>query len=204
MRKKRGGAVKQIIIFLCALCVASCQSIPGEENAEKFRANTYLPILEKFTDNTSQYNGFHNQFEVHATLLNSKVIKTQVDLLGQYFQWDKVKQNDRLQSEDKKLSENTTVFISFFSPDTELSELTSKKTPINFYLESSGRRYDGKVVDAKHAGVELQKLYPYHNRWSKGYHLEFAIPATTVEKTPSTLTLTGPLGAKTISFSPNL
>lgn len=202
LTNSRGRTVRSLLSILALAVLSACQTTqPGYPSAEAYRDEVYLPLLDQYTGTAKQYEGLHNKFEFKATLLNSKVARSQVELLGMYFQWDARQLNTKINQEETKLSENAYVFLSFFSPDTDIDDLAARKTPWRVYLENNGLRYEGRVKIPRELTQKLQKLYPYHDRWSKAFIVEFPVPMTVVEKNGSRLVLTGPVGSKTAEFT---
>jgi hypothetical protein len=156
--------------------------------------------IEKYSAGDIEYSGFYNNFEYHATLLNkdirSLLLKRQCD----YYQWPHEKLVGEAEKSDREAAGKTTIFMSFFTPERHNDNLADAKSIWRIYLDSGGHRYDGKAKRLRLLLAELVSLYPYHTRWNTAYLLEFPVPTNAIETQPSTLTITGPLGSRTVAF----
>jgi hypothetical protein len=67
-------------------------------------------------------------------------------------------------------------------------------------LEVSGQRYEGKVTKLKSLYLDLEAIYPHHNRWSTPYSVSFPVSTPATDGKPMVLTVTGPLATTQLSF----
>ena len=197
----------RFFVFLFCLSLLACQSSQktptSYQKAEAFFDDEYEPLLKKLSKKMSAYNGLHNQFYLNATLISPDFKKSQLQLQSLYYQWTPKELNSKIQSSQVEMSQSTEVFTSFFSPHTEADDLTLRKKPWRFFLEVDGQKYEGTASHIKQNVLETQKLYPYHNRWSKAFVLKF--PVTSIVKSSLAndkvkLILTGPIDAKSATF----
>jgi hypothetical protein len=163
-------------------------------------SETYDIKIEKFSAGDSKYAGFYNNFEYKATLLNSRIrdelLKRQTD----FYQWDREKTLTEQAKRTQELASETVVFMSFFTPDRLNDNLSDSKSIWRVYLEAGGHRYEGKIKKLRLLRAELEALYPYHTRWNTPYQLTFAVPTIAIETQGSVLTVTGPLGTRSVTF----
>ena len=187
-------------LFLVILASAACQSTKNLDAGANYQKGVYSTTIKNFTRHDLSYDGFHNKFEYHVTLLNSAVLKAQSRLQSLYSQWDR---SDALQNLHKNLDQaaaETTFFLSFFSPKSEVEDLTRSKSPWTFYLKSGQTRYRGTVTRQSDPLSKLEKFYPYHNRFSSAFLVKFPVSTSLIENSPCRLIITGPVGSSTAEF----
>ncbi len=194
--------MKKMIGSLLFASLCSCTSVPNQPQIVNNRIDevTYSAVIDKNSDGQSEYNGFHNNFEFRGTLINSAVTEGMVKRQCDYYQWEEEKLSSEREKAAQEMSSTTRVHVSFFTPERKNDNLTGAKTIWRVFLDAGGQRYVGTVKKDHRLLAELQVLYPYHTRWTTPYVFEFAVPTTVIENQNSTLTVTGPLGTRTISF----
>lgn len=159
-------------------------------------------VLQEYSDGESEYVGFYNNFEYRATLKNSSVRQALLELLAQYYQWDSEKLLSERNKSLQEMASETEVFLSFYTPDRRNDNLTDPKSIWKIYLDVGDRRYEGKPRKLRRNLAELQALYPYHTRWNTPYAVVFPIPTSAIETQISVVTVTGPLGTRSVRFKP--
>lgn len=194
-----------LAILLFQVLIAGCASVPqtntpSEEQGRPITRKAYEDLIEEFSDGDTQYSGFYNNFEYKATLLNSPVRAALLSRQNEYYQWDREKWLSEKEKSDKEATVETVVFLSFFTPERRNDNLADAKSIWRVYLDAGGRRYEGKVKKLRLLLAELQALYPYHTRWNTPYLVTFPVPTNAIEIQTSTLTVTGPLGSRTVEF----
>lgn len=162
---------------------------------------TYTEKMDRFSAGDSEYSGFYNNFQYKATLRNSYIREVQLERMADYYKWDAEKLASEKEKSNQEMQTETEVFVSFFTPDRRADNLADSKTIWRIYLEVGGRRYQGKAVRSNKLLPELIALYPYHTRWTTPYIFTFPVPTTAIETQSSTLTITGPLGDRVVTFS---
>lgn len=195
--------MKRIIGSLLFATLCSCTSVPNEPQVVNYRIDeaAYSSLIDKNSDGQSEYNGFHNNFEFRGTLLNSAVNEGMIKRQGDYYQWEEEKLATEREKAIQEMSSTTKVHVSFFTPERKNDNLTGMKSIWRVFLDAGGQRYIGTVKKDKRLLAELQVLYPYHTRWTTPYTFEFPVPTSVIEGQNSTLTVTGPLGTRTIKFN---
>lgn len=206
-----------IAVFLSAL-LSGCSSQPTAagaqptESSDRQRSTTdsipsedpivvYTRAIDRFSDGDADYSGFYNKFEYKATLHNSFIRTTLLSRQNDYYQWEREKFTLERDKSAQEMATQTTVFLSFYTPDRRNDNLSDVKSIWRIYLDAGGRRYEGKIKKLRQLFAELQTLYPYHTRWNTPYLVTFPVPTNAIETQNSVLTVTGPLGTRTVKFS---
>lgn len=211
-RRRVSSPLNQILSVAAALAVAfaidACTTVEksqpphsGDPTSTVSAEKSYEQLIEKNSDGQTQYAGFYNNFEYKATIMNSSIRMALLDRQANYYQWDDEKRKTEREKMEKDAASETTIFLSFYTPDRKNDNLTESKTIWRLYLEVGGKRYQGKVKKVRSLLAELQALYPYHTRWNTPYTVSFPVPANAVETQNSSLTVTGPLGTRSVSFN---
>jgi len=188
----------------CILAISgACSSTPPlaepAKNSPEIQAAD--AEIDRFSDGDAQYVGFYNNFLYRATILNSQVRGALLRKQAEFYQWDRDKLLGEREKSDRGAGIETTIFLSFFTPERRNDNLSDAKSIWRVYLEAGDRRYQGKVKKIRTPLAELIALYPYHTRWNTAYEISFPIPTLAIETQVLKLTITGPLGAKTVSFT---
>ncbi len=196
-------------LTLLIACLTACSTNPPmSEVAQPSDATkpdpekSHVARIERYSAGDSEYAGFYNNFEFKATILNSNIRNALLERQGSYYQWDSEKRQLELEKSNKEAAAEIVVFMSFFTPERRNDNLTDLNSIWRIYLEAGGRRYQAKIKRTRTLLAELQVLFPYHTRWNTPYYLSFPVPTTAIETQESTLTVTGPLGTRTIKFAP--
>lgn len=171
-----------------------CSSLKTSSNP------SYEQTIQTYSDRKELYQGLENVFQIKGTLLNSEVQKAQVLKKSLAYEWSP----EDIEKETRKVEENlkreTSIFVSFYSPIRKIDDLDKIHTVWKIFLDVHNKRYEGKAIKVTGVFDELLQLYPYHTRFGTPYRIVFNVPAVYIEDAPSVLTLTGALGAQTISF----
>jgi hypothetical protein len=203
--------MKNVSIFasLFVLLVSACATSQMDQEKTAPTANNQAPTSRPYAERIEQYSagdvefsGLYANFEFKATLLNSSIRDALLGKQGAYYQWNDAQASQAREKSNQEMSSQTKIFMGFFTPNGKNDNLTDSKTIWRIYLDCGGRRYEGKVTRVRLLLAELQALYPYMTRWATPYELVFDVPTSAIEGQPSTLTVTGPLGARTVSFRP--
>jgi hypothetical protein len=200
----------QFVCFIAApFLLAACASTDSSNRELRSQAvengSVEVPVdhrssIEAYSAGDTEYSGFYNNFEYKATLLNSAIRAALLDRQISIYQWDREKSQTAREKSNQEMSSETTVFISFFTPERRNDNLTDDKSIWKVYLEAGSRRYEGKPKKVRTLLAELQALYPYHSRWNTPYLVIFPVPTTAIESQDSSITVTGPLGSRTVQF----
>lgn len=188
-----------VVMTAFSLLMGACSSTPpkGDDLSQilpPISSSEYNSLIDQYSHHDSQYEGFHNTFQLHMTLLNSKVLMASLHRMGQYHQWNLSKARNEREKNFQELSSVSKVFISFFAPEREYNDLDKANTIWRIYLVSNGKRYEGKMKKVKSKLVDLQHLFKYHTRFYSPYEATFQVPMTAVEAGPVTIILSSSLG----------
>jgi hypothetical protein len=171
------------------------------KTAGKTKEEIYFALVEKFSAGDREYNGFYNQFDFKATLHNTIVQEATLKRQADYYQWDAAKLESEMSKAAAEMNRETYVFCSFFTPDRRNDNLSDSKSIWRVFLDVGGKRYVGKVKKSRKLLAELQALYPQHTRWTTAYVFTFPAPVAAVDAQAATLTITGPLGGRAVTFA---
>lgn len=161
---------------------------------------SYVKAIDAYSAGEVQYIGAYNSFKYRATILNTMVQQTVIDRKSEMYLWDSVKKQQELATMQADNATTTKVFLSFYTPVRTDDNLSSVKSIWAVYLETPQGRYTGTVKRIRTSATELATIYPYHNRFTSAYSVEFPVPLATAETQPTKMTITGPLGVKSIDF----
>jgi len=190
------------LLAACATSGMDQQKAPPSFNTQTPYSQDYNAYIERFSEGEVEYAGLYNNFEYKATLLNSNIREALVWKQGHYYEWNEAQVSQAREKSNQEMSSQTKIFMAFFTPNPKNDNLADSKTIWRIYLDCAGRRYEGKATRLRLLLAELQALYPYMTRWATPYELTFDVPTSAIEKEPSSLTITGPLGARVVNFKP--
>jgi hypothetical protein len=160
----------------------------------------YASLIKKHTTRTNQYSGFYQTFQADMTILTTEVQSAALKQRGQFLQWDQ----RQFQSERDKMVQEAAAyskfFLRFYSPEHDYDDLNKGKTIWKVYLDYNGSRFEGKVKKLTEKYVELQTIYPYLDRFSTPYEIQFNVPMTTIENGDCKVVLTSSLGTAEFHF----
>lgn len=191
--------------FLCIvslIILSSCASYEVTPSGRTQKTvSDYMTTVEKYTDRVRKYSGFHNTIDMEGTLLNSEVMKAQVEQAAYLYQWDDARVSEESTKRQGKMAEQTEFFISFYTPDRKNDSLFKKDSIWKIFLDVGGRRFEGTATKIKMEAIAIEGLYPYHNRFYTPYSVVFPVATNAVEKSPLELTVTGAVGSATLKFN---
>lgn len=189
---------------LCALLflVTACASSEKEASTaiSKVDSVQYKDVIKKYTRHDTQYEGFYNKFEVHATFINSEVQSALVQKMSDSLQWDTQQTQKERENFFQESTTQTKFALSFYVPSVRLNDLHKGTSIWKVYLVSGGERYEGKVSRRNGKLENIQALYPYHNRWMVAYDVSFNIPLSGAESAPVTLVLSSTQGTAKLQY----
>jgi hypothetical protein len=162
--------------------------------------SVYNSVIADYSDAIERYDGLYNIITMRGTILNSKVAHAQLDQNARHYMWDQTKYTEEKNKTDEGLKKELQVHLSFYTPDRKHDDLQKSKTLWKIFLDSEGRRYEGKAIKVKLLPAEIIGLYSYHDHFTTPYTLTFAVPAALVENKATKLTITGPVGSASLNF----
>lgn len=176
--------------------------LEAEGPAQIIVPRTHTAIIEANSAGDSDFAGLYPTFELKATLMNSDVRNALIERQGEYFQWDTSQKATEREKATQELSAETSVFLSFSTPERKNDNLADNKSIWRLFLDAGGRRYVGKAKKDRRLIAELQSLFPFHTRWNSAYLVTFPIATNAIETDSVRLTVTGPLGSRVLEFRP--
>lgn len=163
-------------------------------------ASDYFSAVTDHTETRKVYDGFYQTLQVSGTFLNTQVLRAQTDHKARIYQWSQDQYNSHRSEIENGLSRETKFFISFFVPDRKHDDLNKPRTLWKIFLDTNGKRYEGKAEKLKSVLAEIQSLYPHHTRFSTAYIVTFPVPTSQVEHSEAKFTLTGPVTSTSLEF----
>lgn len=189
-------------ILALSLLLSACSSYEILPSGRRLKTNNeYNEIIDKNSDHVRRYNGFYNTIDMQGTLLNAEVLDAQIDQNTRLYQWDEQRMNSERTKNVERLSKQTEVFVSFFTPEKKDDNLAKFDTKWQIYLDVGGQRYEGKVTRIKQLVSETQSLYPYYVKFTTPYILTFNTPMTSNEGKEMKVTITGPVDTGVMVFN---
>ena len=189
------------LFFLMSL--SSCVSTRENPNIKDLISEgDYYRAVSFSTKSDKLYDGFAQTLDLSATLLNTEVSRAQLDQNARIYQWSAEEYANKKSELETSLSKQTQVFISFFVPERKHDNLTKQNSVWKIFLDTGGKRIEGKVEKVKLVLAELQLLYPHFTRFNSPYKVTFPMPISMVENAESHFTMTGPVGSAKLTFQP--
>jgi hypothetical protein len=194
--------VSRIILITALLGLAGCATTQSSRDnvIQGMSGYEYASLIKKHTTRTNQYSGFYQTFQADMTILTTEVQSAALKQRGQFLQWDQ----RQFQSERDKMVQEAAAyskfFLRFYSPEHDYDDLNKGKTIWKVYLDYNGSRFEGKVKKLTEKYVELQTIYPYLDRFSTPYEIQFNVPMTTIENGDCKVVLTSSLGTAEFHF----
>lgn len=193
--------MKNIALILLPFIVFSCVTrLPTPEGVRDISTSEYEDIVDSKTQKKEVYDGLYNKLTVQATRLDADMSETLVAYQAKLQQWNLEKYKEEKAKIIAKHSDGTEFFISFYTPEKKHDDLAYSKTSWKVYLDVGGQRYEGKVTKIKSLHLDLEAIYPHHNRWSTAYTVMFPVSTPATDGKPVTLTVTGPLATTQLSY----
>jgi hypothetical protein len=188
-------------IFSILFLLMGCASQPvNNQGLVVISQSEYQKRIEPFTQKIETYQGLLNTLHLTATLLNTEVVNNQLLNQARMYQWSPEQlETEKVKSQDS-LSKQIQVFVSLYTPEKKHDDLHKNKTLWKIFLDSQGRRFEGKAAKVKLLTNEIQSLYPDHTRFGTPYLITFPVPANEVETGKVKFTLTGSVDSVSIEF----
>ena len=196
------AATAAIVLSACATPGMDQSKVEPSNNTQPLTTEAYVGRIERYSEGDVEYAGLYNNFEYKATLQNSNIRDALIWKQGHYYEWNEAQISQAREKSNQEMSSQTKLFLAFFTPNPKNDNLADSKSIWKIYLDSDGHRYEGKVTRIRLLLAEMQALYPYMTRWATPYEVTFDVPTAAIEKQSSSLTITGPLGARVVNFKP--
>ena len=186
-----------------ALLFTACASYEVTPTGQTVKTTyNYADIIEKHSAKVRLYSGFYNILDMESTAITSEVAQVQLAQGALLYQWDEARAKEEKDKFESRLSKESEFFLSFYVPERKQDDLFKKNTIWRIFLDVNGKRYEGKVNRIKLQLVEIEGLYPYHNRFYSPYSVIFPVPMRSIEGQPMKVTLTGAVGSGVMEFKP--
>ncbi len=187
--------ISLVAIFLIFLIFStSCSHSPSQNNE-------YANIITNNSQKAKKYKFLYHVFSFESTLKNQEVSRKILQHKTEYNNWTAQKFEQEFEKFSKRSLIYTDLFLSFYTPKRNNNNIDDpEKTIWNITLNVNGKEYKGKAKKDKRIFEEITKIYPYHNRWSMPYIVSFPVPLSEVERVQAELTISGPMGTKTVLF----
>jgi hypothetical protein len=182
------------ISFTTFIFATGCATAPANQSDE------YKNAVEAHSAGDLQYEGAYNNFGYRATIMNESMQRLYINKKAELYLWSDEKKIREISALQSTNGESTKIFLSFFTPNRWDDNLSTSKSIWSVYLHSGGNRYEGKVTKIRDSRTELNALFPYHGRFASAYNVEFMLPVSQLNLNELKITITGPLGVKTVEF----
>lgn len=181
--------------LIALLLTAGCATTSPPEITDD-----YLKSVEEYTAGEVQYEGAYNNFNYRATVMSPGMQRVYIGKKTDIYLWSDEKRASELANLQVNNDKLTRIFLSFFTPNKWDDNMSTAKSIWTVYLHVGGNRYEGKVTKNRDSRTELNSMFPYHGRFSSAYNVEFPIPVNSLTGQELKITITGPLGVKTVQF----
>lgn len=185
-----------LLIFISG-CASSNTALQADSTSV---ADNYAMVIEKNSDKLRKYSGFYNTMDIHATLINSEVAQAQMSQGVALYQWSDTRFAEEKSKFEDRLSKETEVFLSFYTPERKNDDLFKTNTMWKIFIDVGGKRYEGKAKKIKLQLAEIESMYPYHNRFYSPYKVTFPVAMKSIEGQPVKMTVTGVVGSGELNF----
>lgn len=182
------------------LCIVFFSAISCVTSAPPQITDEYLKSVEEFSAGDIQYEGAYNNFNYRATILSPGMQRVLINKKTDLYLWNDDKRAVELAKLQTDNDKHTRIFLSFFTPNKWDDNMSTSKSIWTVYLHVGSSRYEGKVSKNRDSRTEINSLYPYHGRFASAYTVDFGIPVSQIHGQELKITITGPLGVKTVQF----
>lgn len=189
--------MKKLFLFLI---LVACASSPLNQSKFHHDQGDYEDLILKYTDHKEHIEGLENVFSVQATVLNSQIQQAQINKKAHDYQWsDEQYRKERNNLMDLEQS-HAQVFLSFYTSKRKHDDLTLQSSIWKIYLDIDGKRYIGNILKFNGVAEQTKSIYPYYLKFATPYVISFPLATEKIDKSNSSLTITGPLGTETLEF----
>ena len=193
--------MKNFLLLILPFVVLSCvHRLPTPEGVKDISTSEYEGLVDDKTKKTEVYDGLYNKLTVQTTRLDGEMSENLVAYQAKLGQWSLEKYKEEKAKIIAKHSDGTEFFMSFYTPERRHDDLSTSRTTWKVYLEISGQRYEGKITKIKSLYLDLEAIYPHHNRWSTAYSVMFPVSTPATDGKPAVITVTGPLATTQLVY----
>lgn len=192
---------KILLLGLLYIITQSCATpVPRQDGVSTLSESDYEDIFMKKTHQVETYSGFMNALTFSVTTIDTEMIDATLARSAQIYEWNANKFLEENNKAKLNVNSKSEFFISVYTPERSHNDLSSSKSIWKVYLDVNNQRYEGTVTKVKGQLVDIQSLYPSHNRFSTPYKVEFLVPVSAIEKQTKTFTVTGPKASAKVTF----
>lgn len=183
----------QLILAGLYFTLLACQS-PAKKQYEE--------LINQNSKTKKEYSGFHQAFEATITPLNQVIQTAVLERKAELQDWPMAKLESEKKELDEKRLTHSHFFLRFFAPETQYNDLHQPDTIWKIYLVVDSQKYEASKIKKDFSKlVELSTLYPYFDRFSSGYEVEFPIGQASLDKKAYKIILTSSLGKAEFLFN---
>lgn len=169
----------------------SCQS------AQK---SNYNQLINSASKTKKEYSGFHQAFEATVTPMNREIQTAVLEKRAGVLGWTPAElEMAKQEANDKRLT-HSYFFLRFYAPDPDHNDFHQPNSIWKVYLVLGSQKYEAKIKKDFSKLVELRTVYPYFDRFSTGYNLEFPIGQAALADTEHQIIITSSLGKAEFTF----
>lgn len=178
-------------LFVAVACATTSPPIVTDD---------YVNSVENFSAGDIQYEGIYSNFNYRATIMSPDMQRLYINKKTEIYLWSDEKRANELAKLQEKNDTTSKIFLSFFTPNRWDDNLSTPKSIWSVYLHVGTQRYEGKILKNRDSRTEINSLFPYHGRFASAYNVEFSVPVNQITTQELKITITGPLGVKTVQF----
>lgn len=185
------------ILFFAFSC-----STTGPQNSDvpSMSESEYEEIFNKKTNKIETYSGLTNALTFSATEIDSEMIHATLARSARIYEWNSSKLQEETAKSKQNIDSKSEFFLTVYTPERNHNNLNSTTSIWKIYLDVNNQRYEGKATKVKGQLVDIQSVYPSHNRFSTPYKIEFPISLVSIANAPKSITLTGPKASAKVDF----
>lgn len=189
--KRSAMRVLKVCLVLGVLVLVSCQSL---------RRGSYANLIDSASQTTKRYNGFHQAFEATITPLNREVQTAVLEKRAEVLSWTPAQLETALNEANEKRLTHSYFFLRFFTPEPEYNDLSQPNSIWKVYLVLGDQQYQAQIKKDFSKLVELKSIYPYFDRFSTGYDLEFPVGQASLSGNEYKIVITSSIGKAEFVF----
>lgn len=186
---------------LASACTTSAPT-PDQAPSDLKSEPNYQSVIARHTVFFRKYDGFHESFRAHATLLSPEAREAIVKQRAKYLEWDSQKIQAERDRSAQEMSTQVQFFLQLYTPEVDYNDLGKYNSIWKIYLVIDGHRFEGKVVKVHGKPIEFQAIYPQYDSFSRPYLLTFNVATSDVVRHDVKLVMASTLGDAEFNFPP--
>lgn len=193
--------IQKNIFLISILFLSACANQPvSHDGVTTLSESEYEDIYNTKTNNIETYSGLTNALTFSSTEIDTEMINATLARSARVYEWNATKFAEESARAKANTGNKSEFFVSFYTPERNNNDLSSSHSIWKIYLDVNNQRYEGKATRLKGSLVDIQSMYPSHNRFSTAYMIEFPVAVANIEKVTKTLTITGPKTTARVIF----